>query len=415
MVILHEVEDRDVYLSANEADELAAPGLCVQRIVPAAAQDVGQRCLYRVNGNHQVGFFRLSSGRLVQIEAKVPLANVFALLAVAYRFYASSPPFLESTVPYLETRGRPLQALIEHFVGLVEKLLRDGLLRRYVEREDNLHAVRGKLMFEDQIRQNLVYGNRLYCRFTTSEVDNNENRIVLWTLILLQRSHAWPERVRQSLQKQILHFGGVTIVPIHRKQMPEFTYDRLSNRYREVHAWCRFFIDQMMLQSKNGSVEFYGFRINMFQLFERFVFCTFQEAARRTSGIRIEKTAFPFDKGNKIRIVPDILIKARSFVAVGDAKYKLTSGATGRHPDLYQVVAYSIALGLTKGKHRPQGLLIYPASEWTPELSDEVQVLTSPDGQSDLTIRTLWFDLDSEAVFEKALIIVRSALADASA
>ena len=377
LIALHEVNERELLLSSDEAAELQAAGLSVQVLAPVSTEGIAQARPYRVHGNHQVGYFRLTSGRFVWIETKVPIANVFSLLAVAYRFYAHNPPFLERTVPYSAARARPLQALVEHFATVVETLLREGLLRRYVEQEENLSTVRGRLVFEQQIRQNLVCGNRLFCRFATSEVDNVENRIVLWTLLLLQRSRHWPGQLRQKLQAQIMHFGGVSVVSISSRQVPELAYDRLSTRYCEIHAWCRFFIDQMTLLNESGKVEFHGFRLNMFELFERFVFCVFHEAAHRRFGVHVEKAKFPLDTERRVGIHPDVLIRGRSFVTVGDAKYKVTKDDAGRHPDLYQVVAYSTALGLLEATHRPQALLIYPATERTPELEGELHILTS--------------------------------------
>jgi 5-methylcytosine-specific restriction endonuclease McrBC regulatory subunit McrC len=115
----------------------------------------------------------------------------------------------------------------------------------------------------------------------------------------------------------------------------------------------------------------------MFELFERFVFCVFHEAAHRRFGVHVEKAKFPLDTERRVGIHPDVLIRGRSFVTVGDAKYKVTKDDAGRHPDLYQVVAYSTALGLLEATHRPQALLIYPATERTPELEGELHILTS--------------------------------------
>jgi len=402
LVLLHEVEPRDVLLSSDEAAELQTDGLSVQ-VLPSVSDDVDAKRPYRIQGNHRVGYFKLASGRFVQIETKIPIANVFSLLAASYQFYADRSPFLENVVPYSQVRARPLQPLVEHFAMLVERLLREGLLRRYVEREENLSCVRGQLLFDQQIRQNLVHGHRLFCRFTTSDVDNIENRILLWTLLLLQRTQRWPDRLRHMLQALIMHCGEVSVIPIASLHVPEVTYDRLNGRYRGVHAWCRFFIDQLTLLNKSGTVEFYGFRLNMFELFERFVFSVFQEAARGKVGIHVDKMHLPLDKNRRVGIHPDLLIRGQSFVTVGDAKYKITKDSVGRHPDLYQVVAYSTALGLIEASHRPQALLIYPASERTPELVGDLSVLTSVRGDSQLTVRALWIDLSGERVFDAAV------------
>jgi 5-methylcytosine-specific restriction endonuclease McrBC regulatory subunit McrC len=395
-------------LLRHEAEELESLGLKVTPLTYAVNDN--SESLYSVYGNHNVGYFRLRSGRLVTIAPKVPIANVFSLLAVAYKFYLTSPPFLDQTVPYSSTSDRPLQALVEHFSSLVDDLLRDGLLRRYVEQEENRTTVRGQLIFKQQLLQNLIRRDRLFCRFAVSDVDLAENRIILWTLLTLHRSTRWAEQLRRKLQAQIMHFGGVTAVPFPAGQVPKFVYDRLSERYSNIHAWCRFFIDQMTLLNSSGSVVFYGFRLNMFELFERFVFSVFEHSSRKYLGVRVEKTRFPLDRDRRLGINPDIVVRSRSETVVVDAKYKVTNDGVGRHPDVYQLVAYSTVLGLVGSSNRPQAFLVYPASERTTALEGDLHVLTSTTGETGLTVRTLWFDLAADNVVANAIAVADSAL-----
>jgi hypothetical protein len=179
LIVLHEIDDKEVMLAPDEVAELRAAGLSVTLPQTPMTDEGTHLSLYLVNGNNNVGYFRLGSGRLVQIESKVPIANVFSLLAVTYARYAHEPPFLEKLVPYSSAQAWPIQALVEHFTRQVDILLRDGLLRRYVEQEQNLSTFRGRFLLEQQIRQNLVCAHRVFCRFSTSEIDNVENRIVL--------------------------------------------------------------------------------------------------------------------------------------------------------------------------------------------------------------------------------------------
>jgi 5-methylcytosine-specific restriction enzyme subunit McrC len=410
VIELEESKEKDVCLFPQEASELEQSGYSVQALLSSGSENASPQLSYRVNPRYEVGYFRLKSGRCIQIASKVPISNVFSLLGASYIFYANASPFQDETVPYAQSRDNPLQALVEHFATLVDVVLREGLLKRYIEQEENLHTLRGRLLFEQQLRNNLVSKNRIFCRFTTFDVDNPENRTILWTLLLLRRAGIWPDHLKQKLMAQTLHFGGVSVVPIRQRQWPPFTYDRLNERYREVHSWCRFFIEQMTISSVTGKIEFHGFRLNMFELFERFVFSMFKRATRKRVEIRIEKMRLPFDTGGRVGIHPDLLIRGRSFVAVGDAKYKVTENDEGKHPDLYQIVAYSTALGLTDSVNRPQAFLIYPRSECTKSLEGDLNILTTPNGGSTLTVRTLWFDLFGDKVIERAIAMAESAI-----
>ncbi len=403
-----EVRDQQVALTLDEAAELRCRGLDTTAV---GVDDASGQILHKVWPNHHVGYFRLRSGRLVLIQPKVPIANVFSLLALAYKFYENASPFLDTTVPYSTASDRPLQALVEHFAALVENLLREGLLRRYIEREENIATVRGRLVFQENIRQNLVRGDRLFCRFSVSDVDVLENRLVLWTLLTLQRSTQWPESLRQRLQGLILHFGGVTPTPFSARNIPRLLYDRLNERYSDVHRWCRFFLEQITLVNATGKVEFFGFCLNMFELFERFVFSVFEQWSRKCVGVHVRKERFPLDRERRVGINPDVIIRSRSATVVADAKYKVTRDDFGRHPDVYQLVAYSTVLGLVGAESRPQAFLVYPASERRAALETDLHVVTSALHQSQLTLRTLWLDLSADRVVEQSLCVTEAALA----
>ena len=81
-----------------------------------------------------------------------------------------------------------------------------------------------------------------------------------------------------------------------------------------------------------------------------------------------------------------------------DAKYKRTGGAgQANHPDLYQVISYSTALGLVgQESTSAQGVLVYPVSEHSAELDGCLRVITNKQRSSDLTIRVIWLDLGCE-------------------
>jgi 5-methylcytosine-specific restriction enzyme subunit McrC len=354
---------------------------------------------YKVKPDCKVGYFRLSSGRTVWIEPKVEIHNVFALLGAAYRCYSDKPPFEDESVDYAVDKAPPLEPLVVDFNKSVEELLQHGLLANYVEQEENLRVLRGRLAFSKHLAQNVVRQDRLYCRFFQAEVDIPENQVILWALILLSRAGDLSQGVRQTLHSHILRFGGVAIRPFLPRQYPVFHYDRLNSRYRKVHDWCRLFIDLLSISHKPGErLKFYGYLLDMNELFERFVISAFERAEESVPLVSVKRhRRCDLDLDGRVKIDPDLTLEGpnRSMVAV-DAKYKRTKGQeTAKHPDLYQVISYCVAMGLTDqaSTPTPQGILVYPAAEKSPELEGLLRVITSKKPSSELAIRVIWLDL----------------------
>ena len=217
-------------------------------------------------------------------------------------------------------------------------------------------------------------------------------------MILLNRSGDWSQDVRQTLHSHILHFGGVSLRQFLPRQYPIFHYDRLSSRYREVHDWCRLFIDFLSISDKPGETTCNGYLLDMNKLFERFVISAFKRAEESVPLVSVkDHKSHHLDLDGSTGIVPDLTLEgpSRSMVAV-DAKYKRTEGQEkAKHPDLYQVISYCLAMGLIGQATPVQGILVYPAAESSPELEGPLRVISSKIPSSELFIRVIWLDLDS--------------------
>jgi 5-methylcytosine-specific restriction enzyme subunit McrC len=376
-----------------------------KRVEPSISLEAGLTYrLYSVNPSCQVGHFRLESDlhRTVRITPKVGICNVFSLLGAAYSYYSDprDSPFRSESVDYGVDKKQVLEPLVWHFNKAVKGLLQDGLLANYIEQENNLKVLRGRLAFSKHLAQNLVRQDRLYCRFFQAEVDLPENQVILWTLTLLNRAGEWSQDMRQTLQSHILHFGGVSVRQFLPRQFPIFHYDRLSSRYREVHSWCRLFIDLLSISDRPGERTFNGYLLDMNLLFERFVASLFERAKESVPLVSVKpQKRHDLTLDGRIGVCPDVTLRGpdESNVVV-DAKYKRTAGSeNAKHPDLYQVISYCVALGLIGQETTPvQGLLVYPVAERSGELENILRIITSKMPSSQMSIRVIWLDLNCE-------------------
>ena len=91
-----------------------------------------------------------------------------------------APPIPDSTMRNVLT---PL--IVFNFIGAVRRLVRRGLKRDTVTREENLHKVRGRIPFGQNYRRNVVTGraDRVYCRYAELSVDIPENRLIKRALV----------------------------------------------------------------------------------------------------------------------------------------------------------------------------------------------------------------------------------------
>jgi 5-methylcytosine-specific restriction enzyme subunit McrC len=130
---------------------------------------------------------------------------------------------------------------------------------------------------------------------------------------------------------------------------------------------AKLILQSVSLEFRHGSVHASAFLVDMNIVFEDFVVTALREE------LKLPKTVFQqglkeggrlsLDQDAKIGINPDISWwDGSQCTFVGDVKYKRVNVAGIKHPDLYQLLAYTIAADL------PGGLLIYAAGEGEPAL-----------------------------------------------
>ena len=98
--------------------------------------------------------------------------------------------------------------------------------------------------------------------------------------------------------------------------------------------------------------------MDMNVVFQEFVTVALREALGVSADAFRERTIDSLDKGGRVGLKPDLVWRnAGRNIFVGDAKYKNVVGGRIPNADLYQLLAYTIALDL------PGGLLIYAEGE----------------------------------------------------
>ena len=108
--------------------------------------------------------------------------------------------------------------LIVHFISVVKNLIKTGLKHDYLEVENNLRKIKGRLLFLKNERINVIpkRTDRAYCRYQEHTADIPENRLIKKALLFsrqvlsLMRSNSSMENVNQILSQCLDAFQGVS-------------------------------------------------------------------------------------------------------------------------------------------------------------------------------------------------------------
>ncbi|MCF3143246.1 McrC family protein [Streptomyces platensis] len=282
----------------------------------------------------------------LRISPKVPIARLFFLLG-----YSFDPRgWRDGQVDVAEHR-EVLPALAHAYERQVERAIGRGLLQGYRATEGSALVVRGRIREAEQIRRR--YGAALpveiaYDEFTT---DIAENRLLRAATDRMLRLPGVPRGVRARLLHQRARLAEITPL-VRGQQLPQWRPTRLNSRYQHALHLARAILEGASAEHLPGGLRINGFLFDMNKVFEDFVCVALREAMSSYGGRGVlQAKGVHLDQDQRVRMRPDFVWYGERGhpLVVADAKYK--AGKAGGYPDadLYQMLAYCTALGLTEG------------------------------------------------------------------
>jgi 5-methylcytosine-specific restriction enzyme subunit McrC len=337
-----------VELTREERDSLtnAIPSLTI-------APSVGFENRYDLTASSWIGAYQI--GELaVEIRPKLPIERVLFLMS-----YSLDPSAWRDETVWFESAPTLHEAIIPAFVYQVQAAFRRGLLQGYRTEEDALHTVRGRIRFDEQIRRRFGVVPPVEVRFDEFTEDILENRLIRAAVNRLRRLSVRSPAARASLRAFDSALSPVTQIEYHPRQVPEVQWSRLNAHYRPAVTLARLILAGSVIEARGGRVLSSGFAVDMNSVFEDFVVVALREALGLSPRrFRQGDGTLRLDRAGKVTLRPDVTWwEGGRCVFAGDVKYKRIKASGILHPDLYQLLAYSVASDL------PGGLLIYAAGE----------------------------------------------------
>ena len=342
------VRSDPVRLLPAERDELRDI-LTSLTIEPAS----GAESAYHLTPGSTVG--ALDIGDLaVSIRPKLDISRVLFLASYAMgAFGVREERFDFEEAPTL------VEALASALAAAARRAFARGLLHGYRTKEEALHTVRGRIRIDDQLRRRFGVPVPVEVRYDEFTDDITANRLVKAAAARLGRMRLRSARSRDGLRWVAARLENVSLVEF--PAVPEVTFDRLSERYREVVALSQLILRHTSFETNRGRIRAPGFLMDMNAVFQGFVTQALRDALRVSDHVfRSDEhvRGVTLDEAGKVTLEPDLSWwDGSTCTFVGDVKYKRIRYEHAPNADLYQLLAYATALDL------PGGLLVYAQGE----------------------------------------------------
>ncbi|WP_335991003.1 McrC family protein [Glycomyces sp. MUSA5-2] len=296
---------------------------------------------WRLQTAGKVGSVRIG-GLDVHVKPKMGIARLLFLLG-----YAKNPNFLpEDTPGTVEDDLWP--ALAESLVRYCERALARGPIRGYTPVEATLPLVRGRILVAEQIAARPGQSFPLEVRHDDHTTDVPENRVLRTALRIMSGVPRLPDGIPGRIARLDARLSEVRCLT---GASPNLAWSptRLNAHYGDALQIAEIVLRHQSAESGPGGLKVASFVIPVHRVFEDFVAVALRESFARFR-VRVDDQVSSYlDDQRTIRIRPDVVASLNGEPnTIVDAKYKFQDNS-GTNGDVFQIVSYCTALGVTTG------------------------------------------------------------------
>ena len=366
----------------------------------------------------------------IEILSKIPLvennieAEKIRFLEILQSIdYFKEKIFSNSKIEITDTSI--LEIFIHLFIEEVEKIIKKGLIYRYVDKNENFNVFKGKLDINNHIKYNFSHKEKFFMKFDEFSVDSLENITIKLTIQKLKKISVNLKN-KENLNKIGHYFENVSILDGSIENLKYLTFDRMNDYYKNAIQWAKIFLNNQsssIFSTNNGEIP--SILFPMETIFENYIanklVNIIQEKSYNQLTIKIQDNSCSIFSSislnnvkidnNILRIRPDIVIKNKNTkeIFILDTKWKILNKLDDKFKisteDIYQMLAY-VKTYNDRNKNNytcKKAYLIYPATNMNQStfFTKDDKLIFNTD---DFELNIQFVDLSSEEGTEKSLI-----------
>ena len=247
-----------------------------------------------------------------------------------------------------------LDLFFDLFLTETEVIYKQGLRKQYRKVEENIHSLKGKILFTNHIKKNAFHKERFYVSHELFDPNNKLNQILFKAIVIL-RDISSNLNFTTRINHLLLNFENITEKNITSTWFDNIKFDRNTERYRQAITLAKLIILRYAPDLKGGRENVLAIMFDMNLLYENYIYRKLQ-ILQKDSSIPInrikEQNRQPFWESKGIKA--DIVVEGSSKIVVIDTKWKLLNELSPSDADLKQMFVYNLHY------HSELSILLYP-------------------------------------------------------
>ncbi len=239
-----------------------------------------------------------------------------------------------------------IEMLIDTYLGILEKYVREGLQHSYKKIDQNINRVKGKILFGRQFSRNVLDPTKFWCRYSKFTADNGINRFMklcLYQMNKISKDDQNKRRIRYLLPV----FDDIPLISREKALAKPIVFNSTNHRAEEAYKYGLLFLNNIFSTLSAGNTSISMMLFNMNDLYELFIY----RVSRIVFGNKVTyqmrgNYLLERDSDSKkyVGLRPDITIKNISGeLDIIDTKWKIPKTFV-KESDTYQMNAYSSSI-----------------------------------------------------------------------
>ena len=301
-------------------------------------------------------------------DKSILINNIYHMLSYAFQTL-NQGNYDDLAVESFDEMYDLLAAILAKGIGIQ---LKQGLYKEYINRQEELPVMRGKINMPGTIKNRLAHELLLTCDFDELSENNLLNQILKTTVMLLLKNAKVKAEYKDDLKKKMLFFSNVDMLEPTSIRWSAIRFQRNNQTYRMLVSICQLIIEGMLITTDSGGYRLASFvdEQRMCRLYEKFILEYFK---KEHPEVKASASQIPWDTDDGYReMLPvmqsDIMLKQGDRTLVIDAKYyahttqKQYDVNTLHSGNLYQIFTYVKNLD-TGNTGNVSGMLLYAKTD----------------------------------------------------
>ena len=316
-----------------------------------------------LQAQNYVGVIQTKDGTTIEILPKIQNVdeNKSKDILINMLKTLKKSPFKNFNTANLKASKMPLlEIFISMFLEELSKLIQKGIKSDYVQKEENLKFLKGKLKISEQIKHNTIHKERFFVQYEEFSSDRVENRVIKTTLEYLYKKSK-SNKNQQRIREFLFVFDEIKVSHNIKTDFEKVKLNRQMKDYEQILLWCKTFLLENSFSPYKGNDIAFALLFDMNLLFESYVYDYLRKNGKfENIKNQDKKHHLAYENQNgKFTLKPDIVIDEGKIIV--DTKWKILSLEKSNQgisqSDMYQLYAYG-------KKYKSEKLyLVFPKDE----------------------------------------------------